>query len=77
MFEVFTHLADWMTYQLFAMQQGTKLADAIHFFIEDTSKIMALLVVMIYVIALFRALHIPAGSEQSFRKHLNTCSGII
>lgn len=31
MFEVFTHLADWMTYQLFAMQQGTKLADAIHF----------------------------------------------
>ncbi|MCF9079131.1 permease [Vibrio parahaemolyticus] len=55
MIEVFTHLADWMTYQLFAMQQGTKLADAIHFFIEDTSKITALLVVMIYVIALFRA----------------------
>lgn len=55
MFEVFTHLADWMTYQLFAMQQGTKLADAVHFFIEDTSKIMVLLVVMIYLIALFRA----------------------
>ena len=55
MFAVFTHLADWMTYQLFAMQQGSKLADAIHFFIEDTSKIMVLLVVMIYVIALFRA----------------------
>jgi uncharacterized membrane protein YraQ (UPF0718 family) len=44
-----------MTYQLFAIQQGTKLADTIHFFIEDTSKIMVLLVVMIYVIALFRS----------------------
>ncbi|MDW6005228.1 permease [Vibrio mangrovi] len=55
MFEVFTYLADWMTYRLFTLQSGTKLADAVHFFIEDTSKIMVLLVVMIYVIALFRA----------------------
>ncbi len=55
MFEVFTHLADWMTYQLFALQPDTKLSGAIHFFIEDVSKIMVLLVVMIYVIALFRA----------------------
>ncbi|MGP8305950.1 permease [Vibrio sp. YIC-376] len=55
MFEVFTHLADWMTYQLFALQPNTKFADATHFFIEDVSKIMVLLVVMIYVIALFRA----------------------
>ncbi|RKF18690.1 permease [Alginatibacterium sediminis] len=55
MFEVFTHLADWMTYQLFDMPQGGKLADATHFFIEDSSKILVLLVVMIYVIALFRA----------------------
>ncbi|CAE6944112.1 permease [Vibrio alginolyticus] len=55
MFEIFTSLADWMTYQLFSLQPGTKLADAIHFFIEDVSKIMVLLVVMIYVIALFRA----------------------
>ncbi|MFM2477062.1 permease [Celerinatantimonas sp. MCCC 1A17872] len=55
MFEGFTYLADWVTYRLFAMQHGTKLADSIHFFIEDTSKIMVLLVVMIYVIALLRA----------------------
>lgn len=55
MFEVFTRLADWMTYQLFSLQPDTKFADAVHFFIEDVSKIMVLLVVMIYVIALFRA----------------------
>jgi uncharacterized membrane protein YraQ (UPF0718 family) len=55
MFEVFTRLADWVTYQLFSLQPNTKIADAIHFFIEDVSKILVLLVVMIYAIALFRA----------------------
>lgn len=55
MFEVFTYLADWVTYRLFSLTPETKFADAIHFFIEDVSKIMVLLVVMIYVIALFRA----------------------
>lgn len=84
MFEVFTHLADWMTYQLFTMQQGTKLADTIHFFIEDTSKIMALLVVMIYVIALFRASlnvekvrHYLAGKAPSFWLCDGECFGAI
>lgn len=55
MFAVFTLLADWLTYQWLGMQQGAKWADAIHFFIEDTSKIMVLLVLMIYLIALVRA----------------------
>ncbi|MCG3734968.1 permease [Vibrio cincinnatiensis] len=55
MFDVFTQLATWLTYDIFALDPATKLADALHFFIEDTTKIMALLVVMIYVIALFRA----------------------
>ncbi|MGB5444932.1 MAG: permease [Psychromonas sp.] len=55
MFEIFTWLADWLTYNVLDLSQGSKLADAVHFFIEDTTKIFALLVVMIYVIALLRA----------------------
>ncbi len=55
MFVVFTLLADWTTYQLFGLTKDTQLANAIHFFVEDTSKILALLVVMIYLIALVRA----------------------
>ncbi|UPW19409.1 permease [Agarivorans sp. TSD2052] len=55
MFEIFALLADWLTYQVLALPRASKLAGAVHFFIEDTSKIMLLLVVMIYVIALFRA----------------------
>jgi len=55
MFTIFTQLADWVTYQLLSIDSDTHLAEAVHFFIEDTTKIFALLAVMIYFIALLRA----------------------
>lgn len=55
MFEVFTYLADWLTFSIFRLTQDTRLANSIHFFIEDTSKILVLLVVLIYIIAIVRA----------------------
>lgn len=55
MLEVFTHLADWLAYQLLGLDAATRLGTSVHFFIEDTTKILFLLVVMIYVIALARA----------------------
>ncbi|AOY89685.1 hypothetical protein BKP64_16740 [Marinobacter salinus] len=55
MLELFTHLANWLTYDLMGLNPGTKLGTSVHFFIEDTTKILFLLVVMIYVIALARA----------------------
>jgi len=55
MFQLFTDFASWLTYSILGLSAGTKSADALHFFIEDVSKIFVLLVVMIYVIALLRA----------------------
>ncbi|GGC10952.1 hypothetical protein GCM10011352_41800 [Marinobacterium zhoushanense] len=55
MFELFTRLADWLVYDLLSLSPETKLGDALHFFVEDVSKIYVLLVVMIYLIALARA----------------------
>ena len=55
MFEIFTIIADWATYTVFGLAPETKLADATHFFIEDVTKILCLLIVMIYAIALLRA----------------------
>ncbi|QID17989.1 permease [Nitrogeniibacter mangrovi] len=55
MFAVFTWLADWLIYEVFGLPAGGRWADALHFFVEDTTKILVLLVVMIYVIALIRA----------------------
>lgn len=55
MFAIFTHLADWLSYSVLGLSQTSKIGDAVHFFIEDTSKIYCLLVLMIYVISLLRA----------------------
>lgn len=55
MFQIFTDLASWLVYDLLGLSPDTKAGDALHFFIEDVSKIFVLLVVMIYFIALLRA----------------------
>lgn len=55
MFEIFTDLATWLVVDILGLSKATKLGDALHFFIEDTTKIFFLLIVMIYAIALLRA----------------------
>lgn len=55
MFIIFTKLADWLTYSILQIKADSKLGDSIHFFIEDTSKIFVLLLIMIYFIAILRA----------------------
>lgn len=55
MFELFTRLADWLVYQKAGLNPDTQFAEAAHFFIEDTTKIIFLLVIMIYLIGLIRA----------------------
>ncbi len=52
---IFTKLADLIAFNLFKLDPASKLGDAVHFFIEDTTKIYVLLLVMIYLIALARA----------------------
>lgn len=55
MLELFTHLANWLSYNVMGLSPDTRLGTAVSFFIEDTTKILFLLVVMIYLIALARA----------------------
>lgn len=55
MLAMFTELASWLTFVVFGLSPNSKLGDAVHFFIEDTTKIFFLLIVMIYFIALIRA----------------------
>lgn len=55
MLEIFTDFATWLVVDIFGLSKETKLGDALHFFIEDTTKIFFLLLVMIYLIALIRA----------------------
>jgi uncharacterized protein len=65
MLEIFTRLADVLTYELFGLDPASKLGDSVHFFIEDVTKIYALIIVMIYIIALLRA-GLDTGNVRKF-----------
>lgn len=51
---MFTKLADWSIAQM-GLSMDTHLGAAVHFFIEDTTKIFVLIYALIFFISLFRA----------------------
>ena len=55
MFRLFTWMADRVTYGVLGLEASTRTADAVHFFIEDVTKIFFLLVTVIFVMGLFRS----------------------
>ncbi len=56
---MFNWLANNLVYGALGLTEGERFADALHFFVMDTTKIFALLVVVIYAMGLLRALMSP------------------
>lgn len=54
MLEIFTKLADWSIAQM-GLTLDTHFGQAVHFFIEDTTKIFFLIYILIFFISLFRS----------------------
>jgi uncharacterized membrane protein YraQ (UPF0718 family) len=52
---LFTLLADYLAYDLLNLVPGSHFGHAVHFFIEDVTKILFLLTVMITIISFFRS----------------------
>jgi uncharacterized membrane protein YraQ (UPF0718 family) len=52
---LFKWLADSLVFNLLALQSGTKLAESLHFFVMDITKIFFMLVLIIYLMGLFRS----------------------
>ena len=82
--KIFTMLADKIVYGWLAMEPSSHFATSLHFFIEDVTKIFALLVVIIYLVGLARAsLNIErvrdflAGKHRLFGYFAAACFGAI
>ncbi len=56
--------AHFMVYSVFGMAQGTRLADALDFFIYDTIKIFLLLSVIIFVVSIIRSYFPPERTKR-------------
>ena len=59
MFEIFTRLADMVAYSLLGLVPGSQLGEAVHFFVEDVTKIFFLLALIIFLIGFFRSMLTP------------------
>lgn len=57
-------LADWLTYSFFEIERGTRMAEAVNFFIYDTIKIFLLLAVIIFIISIVRSFLPPEKVRQ-------------
>ena len=64
---MFDLLANWLVYSVFGLQQGTRLGDSVHFFVQDITKIFFMLVLIIYVMGLFRSFVSPEKVREFVR----------
>ncbi len=64
MLKLFTLFADLITYKWLNLEPGRHLTEAIHFFLEDTTKIFFLLVTIIFVVAIVRSFFPPERTRK-------------
>jgi hypothetical protein len=62
--EMLKDFAHFMVYSVFGLAQGTRLADALEFFIYDTIKIFLLLSVIIFVVSIIRSYFPPERTKR-------------
>lgn len=64
-FAPFQWLANWLTYDIFGLVHGSHLADSINFFLYDGLKILFLLLLINYVMAIIRH-YLPVEKIRAF-----------
>ena len=64
MLKLFTIFADIVTYNWLGLARGKHLTEAVHFFVEDTTKIFFLLVTIIFVVAVVRSFFPPERTRR-------------
>ncbi len=57
---IFTTLADFVTFRLLGLSGAGKLGDAVHFFVEDITKIFVLLTAIIFAVGMLRTMLTPS-----------------
>jgi hypothetical protein len=65
MFDWIQHMADWLVFDLFHLQQGQHLAEALNFFIYDSVKIMLLLFIVIFFMGIVNS-YFPIEKVRNF-----------
>jgi len=65
MFDWLQHIVDWLIYAVFSLTQGSKVADALNFFVFDTIKIFILLGVITLIMGIINS-YFPIEKVRNF-----------
>ncbi len=55
MFDWVQHIADWIVYDILELSKESHLADALNFFLYDTTKILILLIIIIFLMGIINS----------------------
>tara|TARA_R110002167_G_scaffold28615_9_gene96052 strand:- start:607 stop:1584 length:978 start_codon:yes stop_codon:yes gene_type:complete len=65
MFDWIQHIADWFVYDILNLTKGQHLAEALNFFIYDTTKILILLLVIIFLMGIVNS-YFPVDKVKNY-----------
>lgn len=65
MFDWIQQMADWLVFDIFALEKGAHLAEALNFFIYDVTKILLLLFVIIFFMGIVNS-YFPIDKVRNF-----------
>ncbi|MCF7812544.1 permease [Candidatus Gracilibacteria bacterium] len=60
-----THFADWLTYSILKLEENSHLAESVSFFVNDTIKIVLLLILVTHFMGWLRY-HLPTSKIRNF-----------
>jgi uncharacterized membrane protein YraQ (UPF0718 family) len=77
-------LAKWVTYRLFSMPAGSRLASAVEFFVHEAPKVLMLLAVVVFGVGIVRSFFTPertrrilAGKRETAGNALAALLGVV
>ncbi|WP_338357568.1 permease [Yeosuana marina] len=65
MFDWIQYIADWFVFDILHLEKGNHLAEALNFFIYDTTKILILLVVVIFIMGIVNS-YFPVDKVKNY-----------
>lgn len=69
-------LADWITYSLLGLEEGTRLAASLNFFLYDVPKVLLLLATVIFLVAIVRSFF-PPERTRKYLSHSKLYAGNV
>lgn len=76
-FAPFVYLSDFIVYRLLGFQPETHLGDAIHFFVLDVTKVLFLLTVIVFGVALLRSFFPPEKMRKVLSHRMEFTGNIL